>query len=328
MIFRTEVNPDISPSKIDYNSTLFFIGSCFSDNIGGKVKSLKFNAITNPFGVLYNPTSVRNALEIIITKDYFTEADLENHNGLWISFYHHGSFSDVDKTTVLNRINSAIDSAHNYLKTAEHLFVTFGTARVYERKGLGNIVANCHKLPESNFTRRLLSVESIVSDYSIFINLLTTFNPNINIVFTVSPVRHWKDGANGNQLSKSTLLLAINQIVENHKSASYFPSYEIVMDDLRDYRFYKSDMLHPSDEAVQYIWEKFEDSFISSQTNTIIKRVQKIINAASHRPFNPNTQQHQIFIKSTLEKIQLFEKEFPLTDFSQEKQLLNSFLNK
>ncbi|MBN1112963.1 MAG: GSCFA domain-containing protein [Bacteroidales bacterium] len=326
MIFRTEVNSDISESKIDYNTSLFFIGSCFSDNIGGKVKSFKFNTVTNPFGVLYNPTSVRNALEIIMAKDYFVESDLENHNGLWLSFYHHGSFSDVDKTIVLSKINKAIDEAHNRLKTAKFLFITFGTARVYERKGVGNVVANCHKLPENNFTRRLLPVDSIVRDYNVFLQQLKKFNPDINVVFTVSPVRHWKDGAHGNQISKSTLLLAINNIVENNTDTSYFPSYEIVIDDLRDYRFYKSDMLHPSDEAVEYIWEKFQDSFITNQTKAVIGRAQKLTNAALHRPFNPNTDQHQKFIKSALQKIEIFEKEFPLANFDEEKKLLESFL--
>ncbi len=200
------------------------------------------------------------------------------------------------------------------LKEADCLFVTFGTSWVYELLSSGTIVSNCHKLPAKDFNRYRLNVDEIVSIYKDLLVELLVFNPNIKIVFTVSPIRHWKDGAHGNQLSKGTLLLAVDQLTELFDQVSYFPSYEIVMDELRDYRFYSEDMLHMSDVAIKYIWQRFSDTYLSEESKQIQKQVAKFILAANHRPFNVSSDSHQIFIKSSLSKIQEFLRMNPMVD--------------
>ncbi len=321
MNFRTTLDIKESKFKINYKSDILFIGSCFSDNIGRKIKLAQFNTVLNPFGVLYNPVSVKNSLEILMNRDLFNDTDIHNYNDLYYSYYHHSSFSGPDKLEVINNINSAIEIGHESLKSSDILFITFGTARVYELKETGNVVSNCHKQPAKFFNNRLLSVDSIVKDYAIFINNLKRFNPNVNIVFTVSPVRHWKDGAVGNQISKSTLILAVSRLVEEFGNVSYFPSYEVVMDDLRDYRFYADDMLHPSEFAVNYIWELFSDRYFTKKTRQDIESVHKIVKASEHRPFNPNTHQHQKFLSKSLSKADELENELGVNLYEIKKQL-------
>ncbi|MCT4636959.1 MAG: GSCFA domain-containing protein [Bacteroidales bacterium] len=325
MNFRTTIDIEDSKFNIEYKSNILFIGSCFSNNIGGKVESARFNTLLNPFGVLYNPVSVKNSLEILMNRDMFNESDVHNYNGLYYSYYHHSSFSGTNKDEVISNINSSIEAGHEFLKNADVLFITFGTARVYELWATGNVVSNCHKQPAKLFNNRLLSVDSIVNDYVGFINNLKRFNPKINIVFTVSPVRHWKDGAVGNQISKSTLILAVNKLVEEFDNVSYFPSYEIVMDDLRDYRFYADDMLHPAEFAVNYIWELFSDRYFSQKTKRDILSVHKLVKASEHRPYNPDTPQHQKFINKSLIQADKLEEDLGI-DLSAIKKQLRKYL--
>ena len=317
--FRTEIFPKKSSLHIDYHKKVLFMGSCFTENIGNKLLEYKFPALINPFGVLYNPLSAQKALEIIISKKRFTDKDLNFENDKWFSFYHHGSFSSPDKEEVLNNINDKIDKSHRFLKKARSLFITFGTSWYYKLIKTDEIVANCHKLPADLFDRKLLDIEQITEPWKILIKELKKFNPGLKIIFTVSPIRHWKDGAVNNQLSKSTLIVAIHETLKEFEHLSYFPSYEIMMDDLRDYRFYDDDFLHPNSQAINYIWDKFKSVFIEEGTMQISKQVHKIVKAVNHKPFHPKTNSYKEFLDSSSEKIEQLGNKYPFIDFSKEK---------
>jgi hypothetical protein len=279
----------------------------------------KFPVLINPFGVVYNPVSVAMVLNRIITGNAYHEKDLLLHNNLWLSLHHHTSFSRVDKADCLTNINRQLENAHTHWSKAQRLIITFGTARIYQLNKTGEPVANCHKIPAKEFTRRMLSVDEIVEEWSNLLNSCFASKPNLKVLFTVSPVRHWKDGAHGNQLSKSTLLLAIAQLVDRFpENVFYFPSYEIMMDDLRDYRFYADDMLHPSPMAIEYIWEKFRGAFISPEDDKIIKEIESIVQACRHRPFNANTKEYKLFVEKTRQKIADMEARIPGVSFEEE----------
>jgi hypothetical protein len=257
---------------------------------------------------------------MLLNGNKFSKDDLIYHEGLWHSFSHHGRFSSEDAETALQQINQRLATSSAFLKTAGFLFITFGTAWVYRYKKSGATVANCHKIPDNEFIRSRLTVDEIVTEFRQLIHEIRRFNPGIQIVFTVSPIRHWKDGAVENQLSKATLLLAIDEIIRSYiECSSYFPAYELVLDELRDYRFYAPDMLHISDVAIDFIWEKFENALIDAESRQISARVQKIVQAANHRPFNKNTPEYKRFLMQMQEQINKLEKEFKNIDFTGEK---------
>ncbi|MCK5169127.1 MAG: GSCFA domain-containing protein [Bacteroidales bacterium] len=316
--FRTAIEPEPSKSKISYHTPALFLGSCFTENIGDKMLELKFPALVNPFGVLYNPVSVRNGLEILIDQKRFTESDLNFFNEQWFSFYHDTEFSDPDQQKSLNRINTSVELAAKQLRKTKFLIITFGTVWVYKYLESGNVVSNCHKIPEKGFERLKLGVEDIFVEWANLINRLNELNPELKIIFTVSPVRHWKDGAVQNQLSKSTLILAIHQLIQEFPNVEYFPAYEIMMDDLRDYRFYADDMLHPSKVAIDYIWEQFSQTYFEKETTGIIKEINKIILAKNHRSLNPDTENHRKFIEMQIKIIQNLSVEYSFIDFKDE----------
>jgi hypothetical protein len=226
----------------------------------------------------------------------------------------------------LKKINNSITIANKHLKDANFVLITFGTSWIYELKKSGKIVSNCHKIPTKEFNRRKLTVEDILKTYTSIINQLKHINPNINIVFTVSPIRHIKDGVTENQLSKSTLLLAIDELVNNFKNVTYFPSYEIMMDDLRDYRFYNDDMTHPSKIAISYIWDKFKHTYIANYVCDTMLKIEKINQSIQHRPFQPESESHQKFLKNILAKIENLENNFNSLNFDNERQEINKFL--
>lgn len=317
--FRTIIQPEPSKNRIDYHSPVLFLGSCFTENIGNKMIDLKFPVLINPFGVLYNPVSVRQSIEILLDKRNFKESDLSFYNNQWYSFYHDTEFSNTDKNECLNNINHKLNEAREHLEKVKYIIITFGTAWVYEYIESAKVVSNCHKIPAKKFRRFKLGVEDIFVNWAKLINRIEDFNPDLKIIFTVSPVRHWKDGAVQNQLSKSTLILAINQLMKIFDQVEYFPSYEIMMDDLRDYRFYADDMLHPSKVAIDYIWENFSETYFDSETKNTIKEVEKIVQAYNHRPLNPNTNNHTNFKESTLNKINELNKKYPFLNFEAEK---------
>ena len=316
--YRTVIEPKESINKINFQTPVLFMGSCFTENIGLKMQNLKFPALVNPFGVLYNPVSVRQSIEILLDSRDFKETDLGYYDELWYSFYHDTEFSHPDKEVCLNNINLNLSKAREHFKNVKYLIVTFGTAWVYEHTGLSKIVSNCHKIPAKEFKRYKLGVEDIFVNWAKLINRIEDYNPDLKIIFTVSPVRHWKDGAVQNQLSKSTLILAIHQLKKIFEQVEYFPSYEIMMDDLRDYRFYANDMLHPSNIAIDYIWENYTDTYFDKLTKEIIKEIEKILQAKEHRTFNPNTNKHKSFIKNNIEKINQLQKKYPFIDFKED----------
>ncbi|GAF03597.1 GSCFA domain-containing protein [Saccharicrinis fermentans] len=316
--FRTEINVDESIHKIEYDTQVTFLGSCFADNMGHKFKECRLPALTNPFGVIYNPLSVAKVLKSIIHNISYTQEDLHYHNEVWLSFDHHGSFSKNKKEETLQLINDQCRISHHILKESDFLFITFGTAWVYQLKENDQIVANCHKYPSGHFHRYMLDIEKIIATYQQVLTELLAFNPHLKIVFTVSPVRHWKDGAHGNQISKATLLLAINKLCGQFNNCHYFPAYELLIDDLRDYRFYAEDMLHPNSTAIEYIWDKFEKSFFSIRTLEYRNEMRKLEKAVKHRAFNPATEQHQRFLKNQIEKIERLKKKYPNTNFEKD----------
>lgn len=316
--FRTTIQPEISKNKITYHTPVLFMGSCFTENIGNKMQALKFPVMINPFGVLYNPASVRKGLEILIDQKVFTPGGLGFFNEQWFSFYHDTQFSHPDQQKCLDKINRSIKLAASHLRKSKYLIISFGTAWVYKYLKTEKIVSNCHKIPAKEFERIKLGVEDIFVEWAKLINRLNELNKNLKIIFTVSPVRHWKDGAVQNQLSKSTLILAIYQLIKIFKNVEYFPAYEIMMDDLRDYRFYADDMLHPSNEAIEYIWNQFSDTYFEDNTKKIIQDVNRIIQAKNHRPLNPQAGLHKKFIQSQLKAVEKLSKEYPYIDFTEE----------
>ena len=318
MQLRTDFDLVNAHEKIDYQSKTMFLGSCFTDNVGEKFTQKKLQVDVNSFGVLYNPFSVGKALQLLIDSKEFKENDLHFHNDLWYSFYHHSKFSDTNKLQVLNNINEKIQTSSVFLLNSNYVFLTFGTAWIYKLKETDDIVSNCHKLPAKLFERELLSVSEIVEYYRELLSKLFQLIPKINVVLTVSPVRHLKDGVVENQVSKSTLLLAVNELVEEFEHVNYFPSYEIMMDDLRDYRFYAEDMVHPNNVAIDYIWEKFCNVYFDESSFELMKEIDKIVKAKSHKPFNPRTKLHQQFLIKQVNKIEEINKRFPFIDFAEE----------
>ncbi|MEE4198634.1 MAG: GSCFA domain-containing protein [Bacteroidales bacterium] len=316
--FRTTISPEQSKHKISYQTPVLFMGSCFTENIGNRMQELKFPALVNPFGVLYNPVSVQKGLEILIDQYQFISGDLHFFNEKWFSFYHDTEFSHPVQQKCLENVNESVYRAACHLRKTKYLVVSFGTSWVYKYKKTEEIVSNCHKIPSREFERFKLGVEDIFVEWAKLINRLNQLNNNLKIIFTVSPVRHWKDGAVQNQLSKSTLILAIHQLIKIFKNVEYFPSYEIMMDDLRDYRFYASDLLHPSDVAIEYIWDFFSGKYFDDTTQQILMDIHKVLQAKNHRPLHSGTEQHKKFIQSQIKRINQLSKDYPFIDFNEE----------
>ena len=322
MEFRTKVDTK-ADFGIGYSDKILMMGSCFAENIGQKMRQAKLDVLVNPFGILFNPESIAAALEQALTCRKVGAGDVFFHNGLWSGFGFHGSFSSVDKDAALRKMNDGIESAHAHIANLTLLIITFGSAFVYRNVSDGRVVANCHKLPASNFSREMLSVDFIVNRYSALVEQLTSLNPSLQIVLTVSPVRHLRDGAHPNQLSKSTLLLAADSVVCKYDNVHYFPSYELLMDDLRDYRFYDTDMVHPSAVAVDYIWQDIRNKCIGKTYNELMDEVAKITTAANHRPLNPDTEEFKLFVKRQLDIASEFASRHPNIDISEEISKLN-----
>jgi hypothetical protein len=319
MNLRTTFPVNPSRSKINYDTPVLFIGSCFAEEIGSRMTEGKMNVMINPTGIVYNPHSVGNTIDIVLGNRIFTEDDIYKYDSKHLSFSHSTDFSSESKSKALNRINSSTSDANHFLKKARFLIISFGTARIYRFKESNKIVSNCHKLPQSFFSREMLTVEEIISDWSGILDRLHSFNNDLHVIFTISPVRHWKDGAHGNQLSKSILFLAVEKLLEHQKVEGYFPAYELVMDDLRDYRFYADDMLHPSQAAVEYIWKIFSDCYFETGTMELWKEVQGIAKARNHRLFSDSPTGKKEFANHILEKIAAIEKKHPDINLARER---------
>jgi hypothetical protein len=319
MEFRTTFNIDDSPVKITYNDPSMFIGSCFASSIGNQFKAGHMPAMINPSGTVYNPVSVSNTVDSIISEDDFKQTDLYNHNGIWLSFNHYTDFSSENAGDVIDKINRSMNDARKFISSAKFLFITFGTARVYSWRKSGKIVSNCHKIPSSEFTHELLPVSNIVNLWNKQLSRLKTLNGNLKVIFSISPVRHMKDGAHGNQVSKSVLFLAVEELLKHESGPGYFPAYELVMDDLRDYRFYDDDMLHPSDSAVEYIWDAFTHCYFDSNTLSLWHDVSGITKAVSHRIQSQSGQQVKIFAENMISRIDTISKKNPSINLEREK---------
>ena len=326
MEFRTVVKCGESLKKIGYATPFMMIGSCFAENLGERLKRLKFNVILNPFGIVYHPAPLAQNMMRIIGGEPYTADDLEQHNELWTSFDHHGRFSHPDVAVCLTRMNTELQQAREQLARSEWLFVTFGTAWGYRRKASGRIVANCHKYPASDFERIRFGVDEIRDIWAETIAAIQRFNPAVKVVFSISPIRHLRDGAHENQLSKSTLLLAVdklnreyksnNQLNETENNICYFPAYEIVLDDLRDYRFYDENMTHPNASAINYIWQRFCETLIDNDALKTMKIVENIIKALSHKPLH-QTSEYGKFAEKQLEMIAKLKRQAPFLDFTE-----------
>lgn len=312
MKFRTEIDIKRNPYPVGYEKPVIMLGSCFTDNTGRYLEQYLFNVSVNPFGVIYNPLSISNSITALTNKERYLPEELQFHDGLWFSFDHYTKFSDPDREAATEKINREFLEARQLFHRAGHLILTFGTAYVYELRESGKVVNNCHKLPAAQFTRRLLTVEEIVQHYKTLTDRILSMIPEIKIILTVSPVRHIKDGLTGNQRSKATLLLSAGELENLYPdTCHYFPSYEIVMDDLRDYRYYSADMLHPNDQAIAYIWQHFMENCISEDAAAIIRRLDPLLKALRHRPLHTQTEQYKIFMEQTAGKIGALKKEFP-----------------
>jgi hypothetical protein len=319
--FQTLVEVPKYRWQTGYSQKIIFMGSCFTENIGTRMETLKFDVDINPFGILYNPSSVSNGLRILLQQKEFKSEDLIFADGLWHSFSHHGRFSSADENEALEQINSRIKSSADFLKNAGFLFITFGTVWIYKFKKTGRPVSNCHKITAKEFERVRLNVDEIVDEYRDLLTEIRKVNPSLKVVFTVSPIRHWKDGAIENQRSKAVLLLVIDKLINEFGDdfCAYFPAYEIVMDELRDYRFYAEDMIHISDVAVEHIWEKFQSVLIDKESQQIAAQVQKILKAASHKPIHKNTPEYNQFLLQMKKQIAELEAKYKHLNFTAEK---------
>ncbi len=316
MNFNTTIPISKSSNPIDYDSRIISLGSCFAQNIGEKFSYFKFQNTVNPFGIIFNPVSIENLISRAVNNQKFTENDIFFHNDLWHCFEVHSELSHSDKTIFLDRLNQILSDFHLQIFKSTHFQITYGTSWVYRNKSSNSIVANCHKVPQSQFEKEILSVATIEKSIQNTIDLIQKVNPNCQFIFTVSPVRHIKDGFVENQRSKAHLISALHNFVTLFLSkCNYFPSYEIMMDELRDYRFYAEDMLHPSQTAIDYIWKRFSENYISEENFATMEEVCSIQKGLAHRPFNPNTASHQKFLNTLKNKIVKLQEQFPRINF-------------
>lgn len=322
MKFRTEIEIKQSKVKIKHGDKIMLIGSCFAESVGEKLENLLFYPDINPFGIIYNPGSVAGSLNYLVENKKFVKENLLFHEEQFHSFYHHSRFSNSDADKCIENINNRIDESSAFLKKSGFLFITFGTAWVYELSNTGELVSNCHKLADKLFIRRMMGVDEIVKIFRPLIEKLMRINPDLQIVFTISPVRHWKNGAEFNMLSKSVLNVAVHELINEYSNLFYFPSFEIMMDDLRDYRYYKDDLLHPNSLAINYIFEKFSDTFFDKKTDLINKEIIKLEGLITHRPNNPGSENYTEFVKNSISVIKAMEVKFPEVKF---EKYLNHF---
>ena len=299
---------------IDYQSKILLLGSCFSENIGDKLSYFKFQSTQNPFGILFHPKAIENLITNTSNKKVYSSDDLIYQNEIWHSFDAHSSLSSASENELLNKLNVAISLTNKKIKEASHIVITLGTSWVYRYIETDTIVANCHKIPQKKFLKELLSVSEISESLARSISLIKSMNSDAAVIFTISPVRHLKDGFIENTQSKSHLIAAIHTLV-NEQDVSYFPSYEIMMDELRDYRFYAEDMIHPNKTAINYIWRKFIDTWFSEETKSIMKEIDEIQKGLLHRPFHEDSKLHQQFLLKLEQKKSSLQERLPFINF-------------
>ena len=329
MQFRSEFTPRSFPVKIKISDSILLVGSCFTEQIGKKLATHKFKTIENPNGILFNPISIAKAINSYTKKIIFQEDELFFYNELWASREHHTRFSHPEKLHALQNINSEHRVAADFIKSADWILITLGSAFVYEWKdidpknGYENVAANCHKIPTDKFNRRLLSSVEIVTVLKNMQEVLLALNPKAKFIFTISPVRHLREGFIENNRSKAALIQAVHEITTNSNSF-YFPAYELVIDDLRDYRFFAEDLVHPNYVATNYVWEKFVPAVIDEQSQIIMKEINEINAAVNHKPFNPTSLSHKKFLQTNFEKVVILSQKYPYLDFTKELQFFDT----
>ncbi len=325
--FRTEVVLPKVSRLLSYRRNVLMVGSCFTENIGSCLQTHYFPVSTNPCGVLYNPASIAACLERVLVRKLVCEEELFSANGLWNNFAFHSKFSHPDKSMALAAMNGSVEDAAVKLKSASHLFLTFGTSWIYREKANSSIVGNCHKLPANRFVRERLSVAAMTEVWIELLDRLFAIHPEIHVVLTISPIRHLRDGSYENQVSKSGLFLLADQLMSHFglEKLTYFPSYELVMDELRDYRFYASDMLHLSETATAFVQEKFNEVFLDMESKEISFTVGKIVKTLLHKPFNSDNSSYQDLLSRLHEEAMKTAFSYPFVDFS---RLINEIVQK
>ncbi|WP_295119339.1 GSCFA domain-containing protein [uncultured Chitinophaga sp.] len=308
------------PQPVQYDHNILMAGSCFAEEIGGLMAENRFKVLLNPHGILFNPVSIVKTLHTYLDAKVYTPHDLFQQNGAWHSYDHHSRFSGVNQQEVLQNINNSQTAATKQLLEADWLIITLGSAFGYTLKENGRLVSNCHKVPQQQFNKKLFSAEEIITAIDNVMHRLFFANRKVKIMFTVSPVRYVRDGVVENNLSKAILLQAVHHLVNKFDRLYYFPAYELVIDDLRDYRFYKQDMVHPNEQAVQYVWEKFATACLHPQAQELLKAVQEIGRARRHRPFIENSEQHRQFLAGYAQKVRGLMEQHPYLDLQEELQ--------
>lgn len=305
-------------NPIDYNSNVLLLGSCFVENIGGKLDYFKFQNLQNPFGILFHPKAIEKLIFNAINEKEYIEDDVFFQNEQWHSFEAHSKLSNASKDELLHSLSAQIKSTKKQIYNATHIIITLGTAWVYNHIETNNIVANCHKVPQKAFKKQLLSVDAVFQSLKKTVDLIKEVNTDASIIFTVSPVRHLKDGFDENTQSKAHLIAGMHQMLSpraQSRGLYYFPSYEIMMDELRDYRFYAEDMVHPNQTAIHYIWEKFQSVWMSNEALKTMGNVHAIQKSLQHKPFNPKSEAHQKFLQKLEAKIKALQSKFPNISF-------------
>ena len=320
MKFRTSVPILEQEPKIDHTSKILLLGSCFVENIGEKLDYYQFQNLRNPFGIFYHPGAIGNFIKKVAEAYIYEEKDIFFHNEQWHCFDAHSCLNSSSKEELLLKLNDGLKGTYSFIKEATHIVFTFGTSWYYEEVKTGHPVANCHKLGQKIFKKKLLSVEEIREVFNNVLRSLLTINPELNIIFTVSPVRHLKDGFVENQQSKAHLLAGIHQIIASQNSTKlntcfYFPAYEIMLDELRDYRFYDEDMIHPNSLAIDYIWSRFTEGWVDKKASEIFKPIETIHRGLGHKPFNENSEKHQEFLRDLDKKIFNLKNKIPTASF-------------
>lgn len=314
--FRS-VYPVIKSSfTLDHESRILSLGSCFSEHIGNRLKLYGFRVVLNPFGILYNPISIASNLQRAMNYRLFDSSDLVHRDSLWHCFDFHGLFSRLDKEQCLEKINDALQTASKAIEKVQVVLLTFGTAWAFRLKKSNQIVANCHKFPHADFERILLNPEEIITCWGKLLEAWLAVNPNIKILISISPVRYLRDGFHGNNLGKASLHLALQELVKQFENIVYFPAYELVTDDLRDYRFYEKDRSHPNTEAVDYVWERFQKVYLSDSAGEIIDKLQQIQDRLNHRPLHESPDQHGGRMQKAKAELADLQKHYPALDLS------------
>ena len=322
--FRTPVQVRPSTHRMSLEDKALTIGSCFSDAIGLQLLRNKIITLVNPFGTVYNPHSIHKLIIQSAGNSAPEHANVLNHDGLFYHYDFHSRFAAPNQAQLLNTLKTQIENTHSFLKESQWLIITYGTSWIYQLAEAQEIVANCHKQPQSLFRKSLMSQQNILDSFAAMHRVISSINPNFRIVLTVSPVRHLKDTIELNSVSKSILRIACHSLAESYKNVDYFPSYEIMLDDLRDYRFYNADMIHPSPVAEDYIWTKFAERYFDERLKKFMKQWREVRSAIDHKPFQPSSAGHQAFLKKTLDKLQELKS---LVNVDKEIEILQSQLN-